>query len=95
LKAQPIVTEKQKNDGSMTRSSISRLVIRLQDNAISKDTQAAVQKLQQKIEDWKGIDPDALGELILSKTLYVTKSSKTNLVGCPTNSPFLLLTSLQ
>ncbi|KAM0079632.1 hypothetical protein ACKRZS_008243 [Fusarium odoratissimum] len=79
LKAQPIVTEKQKNDGSMTRSSISRLVIRLQDNAISKDTQAAVQKLQQKIEDWKGIDPDALGELILSKTLYVTKSSKTNL----------------
>ncbi|KAH7226970.1 Pleckstrin homology domain-containing protein [Fusarium oxysporum] len=79
LKAQPIVTEEQKNDGSMTRSSISRLVIRLQDNAISKDTQAAVQKLQQKIEDWKGIDPDALGELILSKTLYVTKSSKTNL----------------
>ncbi|KAK2678577.1 PH-like domain superfamily [Fusarium oxysporum f. sp. vasinfectum] len=79
LKAQPIVTEKQKNDGSMTRSSISRLVIGLQDNAISKDTQAAVQKLQQKIEDWKGIDPDALGELILSKTLYVTKSSKTNL----------------
>ncbi|SCO80805.1 uncharacterized protein FRV6_05018 [Fusarium oxysporum] len=79
LKSQPIVTEKQKNDGSMTRSSISRLVIRLQDNAISKDTQAAVQKLQQKIEDWKGIDPHALGELILSKTLYVTKSSKTNL----------------
>ncbi|KAM5517477.1 hypothetical protein FOXYSP1_04429 [Fusarium oxysporum f. sp. phaseoli] len=79
LKAQPIVTEKQKSDNSMTRSSISRLVIRLQDNVISKDTQAAVQKLQQKIEDWKGIDPDALGELILSKTLYVTKSSKTNL----------------
>ncbi|EMT69763.1 Rho guanine nucleotide exchange factor scd1 [Fusarium odoratissimum] len=76
---EPIVTEEQKNDGSMARSSVSRLVVRLQDNAISEDTQAAVQKLQQKIEDWKGIDPDALGELILSKTLYVTKSSKTNL----------------
>ncbi|EGU74331.1 hypothetical protein FOPG_14582 [Fusarium oxysporum f. sp. conglutinans race 2 54008] len=48
LKAQPIVTEKQKSDNSMTRSSISRLVIRLQDNVISKDTQAAVQKLQQR-----------------------------------------------
>ncbi|KAH7254364.1 Pleckstrin homology domain-containing protein [Fusarium redolens] len=79
LKRRPSVTNKQRKDSNSARSSISKIVAQLQDNVISKETQAAVQKLQQRIQDWKGIDPDALGELILSKTLYVTKSSKTNL----------------
>ncbi|KAF5621332.1 Rho guanine nucleotide exchange factor scd1 [Fusarium tjaetaba] len=82
LKGQPMATEEQKKDRSRSQSSIAKIVSQLQDKDISRDTVTAVQELQQRIEDWKGIRPGDLGEMILCKTLYVTKSSKTHLVSC-------------
>ncbi|CVL11192.1 hypothetical protein FPRO06_10026 [Fusarium proliferatum] len=79
LGTRPIATEEQRKDRSRCQSSISSIVSHLQDKEISTATQVAVQELRQRVEDWKGIDPGDLGEMILSKTLYVTKSSKTNL----------------
>ncbi|KAF5604294.1 Rho guanine nucleotide exchange factor scd1 [Fusarium pseudocircinatum] len=76
LKSLPIPTEEQKKDRSKSQYSISRIAARLQDNTISVNTHAAVLELQQKIKDWKGIRPGDLGEMILSKRLYVAKSSK-------------------
>ncbi|KAF5563533.1 Rho guanine nucleotide exchange factor scd1 [Fusarium napiforme] len=82
LKSQAIATEEEKKDLSRSQSSIAKIVSQLQDKDISRDTITAVQELQQRIEDWKGIRPGDLGEMILCKTLYVTKSSKTHLVNC-------------
>ncbi|KAG4253113.1 hypothetical protein FPRO03_07073 [Fusarium proliferatum] len=79
LKNQPIVTEEQEKDKNRVQSLISKIVAQLQDNGISRDTQAATQELQQQIEDWKGISPGDLGEMILSKTLYATNGPKTNM----------------
>ncbi|TVY77089.1 Rho guanine nucleotide exchange factor scd1 [Fusarium oxysporum f. sp. cubense] len=79
LKSQPAISQAQKQDNNSTLSSISRIVARLQENDNSKDTNPVIEVLKKNVQDWKGIDPDDLGELILSKTLYVTKSSKTKL----------------
>ncbi|KAF5593448.1 Rho guanine nucleotide exchange factor scd1 [Fusarium pseudoanthophilum] len=79
LKSQPISSEAQREDISSAQSCISKIVTKLHAEIKSKDTQTGIQGLQQKIQDWKGIIPDDLGELILSKTIYVTKSSKTYL----------------
>lgn len=43
---------------------------------------AAMEELQQRIEDWKGIRPGDLGEMILYKKLYATNKSKTYPVSC-------------
>ncbi|KAI1030226.1 hypothetical protein LB504_010377 [Fusarium proliferatum] len=77
LGTQPIATEEQKRDRSRAQSSISEIATRLQHNTVSEDTMAAMQELQQRIEDWKGIRPGDLGEMILSKKLYATNKSKT------------------
>ncbi|KAF5245971.1 hypothetical protein FANTH_7061 [Fusarium anthophilum] len=79
LKSLPVPTEEQRKDRSKSQYSISRIVAWLQDNSISSNTQAAVQELQEKIKDWKGIRPGDLGETILSRRLYVTTSSKSYL----------------
>ncbi|KAF5985083.1 Rho guanine nucleotide exchange factor scd1 [Fusarium coicis] len=81
LKSQPMATEEQKKDRSRSQSSIAKIVSQLQDmEMMYNGTLTAVQELQERIEDWKGIRPGDLGEMILCKTLYVTKSSKTHLV---------------
>jgi hypothetical protein len=77
-----MATEEQKKDCSRSQSSIAKIVSQLQDKDISRGTLTAIQELQERIEDWKGIRPGDLGEMILCKTLYVTKSSKTHLVSC-------------
>ncbi|EWG47694.1 hypothetical protein FVEG_07748 [Fusarium verticillioides 7600] len=79
LKGQPMATEEQKKDRSRSQSSIAKIVSQLQDKGMSSGTLTAVQELQQRIEDWKGIHPGDLGEMILCKSLYVKKSSKTHL----------------
>ncbi|KAJ4277046.1 hypothetical protein NW764_008287 [Fusarium oxysporum] len=58
----------------------TRAKLRLQEEDNPKDTNALIEVLKQRVQDWKYIDPDGLGELILSKTLYVTKDSKSTLV---------------
>jgi hypothetical protein len=80
LKNQLVISKSQIQGSNDTRSALSKIVVRLWDDDKSKDTDAAVEELKRKIQDWKGIDPYNLGELILSKTLYVVKSSKTKLV---------------
>ncbi|KAI3587306.1 hypothetical protein IWW34DRAFT_712031 [Fusarium oxysporum f. sp. albedinis] len=79
LKNQLVISKSQIQGSNDTRSALSKIVVRLWDDDKSKDTDAAVEELKRKIQDWKGIDPYNLGELILSKTLYVVKSSKTKL----------------
>ncbi|KAF5639330.1 Rho guanine nucleotide exchange factor scd1 [Fusarium sp. NRRL 52700] len=58
LESLPITTEEQKKDRNRSQYSISRIVARLQDKVISKNTQVTVHELQQRIEDWKGILPE-------------------------------------
>ncbi|EWZ00220.1 hypothetical protein FOYG_00108 [Fusarium oxysporum NRRL 32931] len=79
LKSQPIISQAQKQDNDSALSSISNIIVRLQEEDNSKDTNALIEVLKQRVQDWKYIDPDGLGELILSKTLYVTKDSKSTL----------------
>ncbi|KAL9572362.1 hypothetical protein ACKAV7_003563 [Fusarium commune] len=80
LKSQPVISQAQKQDSNSTLSSISRIVARLQENDNFKATNPVIEVLKKNVQDWNGIDPDDLGELILAKTLYVTQSSKTKLV---------------
>ncbi|KAF4434117.1 hypothetical protein FACUT_7969 [Fusarium acutatum] len=79
LKNQPVISMAQIQDSNGARSVLSEIVVRLQDDTEPKDTDAAVEELKRKIQDWKGIDPYNLGELILSKTLHVVKNSKKKL----------------
>lgn len=80
LKSQPIISQAQKQDNDSALSSISNIIVRLQEEDNSKDTNALIEVLKQGVQDWKYIEPDGLGELILSKTLYVTKDSKSTRV---------------
>ncbi|KAF4958788.1 hypothetical protein FGADI_2132 [Fusarium gaditjirri] len=76
--AEPASSQAQKKDTNRTLSSISTIVVRLQKNDNSMGTYSAIDDLKKNVQDWKGIEPDSLGELILAKTLYVKSSSKTN-----------------
>ncbi|KAF4501894.1 Rho guanine nucleotide exchange factor scd1 [Fusarium agapanthi] len=79
LKSQPLVSSDQIKDSNEARSALSEIVVQLQDDTESNDTDVAVEELKRRMQDWKGIDPDNLGELILSKTVFVVKNSKRKL----------------
>ncbi|KAF5721552.1 Rho guanine nucleotide exchange factor scd1 [Fusarium globosum] len=60
-------------------SSPLSVAARLQEEEASNETKPLIEVLKRRVQDWEGIDPDDLGELILSKTIYVTKGSHTKL----------------
>ncbi|KAF9771574.1 hypothetical protein IL306_010780 [Fusarium sp. DS 682] len=72
-----ITSEVQRQDRSIARAAIYTSIDRLQDGVQSKESAAAIKDLERKVQDWKGIQPNILGELILSKPLYVSKGSET------------------
>ncbi|KAF5532685.1 Rho guanine nucleotide exchange factor scd1 [Fusarium phyllophilum] len=79
LKGQQLISVVQEPDRDRARTLIPRIISRLQENDNSKDTEPVLQGLKERVQNWKGINADGLGELILSKTIYVTTGSRTEL----------------
>ncbi|CVK96656.1 uncharacterized protein FMAN_10986 [Fusarium mangiferae] len=79
LKRQQVMSGVEERDRNRALSFISKFIAQLQEDDSFKDTKPLIEVLKQKVQDWKGIDPDDLGELILSKTIYVIKGSQTKL----------------
>ncbi|EXK77075.1 hypothetical protein FOQG_18204 [Fusarium oxysporum f. sp. raphani 54005] len=77
LSDQMTIGQVQSQDICSARAAIHTAIDRLQEGVQSKESVAAIRDLERKVQDWKGIHSDILGELVLSNPLLVSMGSET------------------